>query len=149
MAAKLSAGLLPFRRGTPFEVLVAHPGGPFWADKDAGHWSIIKGEVHEGEDPIDAAIREFAEETGWNAPEGGWIDLGEVTLRSGKRVIAWAVEADLDPTQLIPGTFSMFWHGRHQRFPEIDLVRWCDPSEANRLLNPAQTAFVERLLRLT
>jgi predicted NUDIX family NTP pyrophosphohydrolase len=83
------------------------------------------------------------------APEGTWMDLGEVTLRSGKRVIAWAVEAELDPTKLLPGTFSMFWHGRQQRFPEIDRVCWCEPSEADRLLNPAQTSFVERLLRLT
>ncbi|MGQ0847830.1 MAG: NUDIX domain-containing protein [Actinomycetota bacterium] len=142
---KLSAGLLPFRRGSGLEVLIAHLGGPLWAKRDAGHWSLIKGEVAPGEDPRVTAAREFSEETGWLAPLEGWIELGSVRLRSGKIVNAWAIEADFDPSDLRPGTFRMFWGGREREFPEIDQVRWCDPPEATRLLNPAQAEFLRRL----
>ena len=143
----LSAGLMPYRRRTDLEVLIAHPGGPLWARKDAGHWSIVKGEVIPGEDPRAAAAREFQEETSWEAPDGSWLDLGSVRLKSGKTVLGWAVEADLDPRNLVPGVFSMIWRGRRQEFPEIDRVAWCDPNEAQRLLNPAQAEFGPRLVR--
>jgi len=151
---RISAGLMPYRRapersganGT-IEVLIAHPGGPLWAKKDAGHWSIVKGEVIQGEDPRAAAAREFEEETSWVAPNGVWLDLGSVRLKSGKTVLGWAVEADLDPTNLKPGLFSMVWRGQRREFPEIDRVLWCSPDEARRLLNPAQSEFVPRLLR--
>ena len=138
---------MPYRRGSALEVLVAHPGGPLWARKDAGHWSIVKGEVIPGEDPRDAAAREFQEETSWMVPEGVWLDLGSVRLKSGKTVLGWAVEADLDPADLNPGLFSMVWRGRRQEFPEIDRVLWCSPEEAQRLLNPAQAEFILRLIR--
>ncbi len=140
---RLSAGILPYR--LPFEVLIAHPGGPFWERKDAGVWSVIKGEVDDGEGLLDAAKREFAEETGWPAPEGAYVDLGEVRLRSRKLVRAWAVRADFEPSALEPGLFTMSWRGRVRQFPEIDRVVWAKPKEAARLLNPAQVAFVERL----
>lgn len=143
---KLSAGLLPYRHQDRLEVLVAHPGGPLWAYKDAGHWGLVKGEVSAGEDPVAAAIREFTEETGWIPPIDGWLDLGSVTLRSGKVVMGWAVEADFDPAALDPGTFSMMWRGRRQRFPEIDRVVWCSPEEATRLVNPAQAPLIDRLV---
>ncbi len=144
---RVSAGLMPYRRRSALEVLVAHPGGPLWAKKDAGHWTIVKGEVIPGEDPKDAAAREFQEETSWVAPQGDWLDLGSVRLKSGKTVLGWAVEADLDPGGLNPGLFSMVWHGRRQDFPEIDRVAWCSPEEAQRLLNPAQGEFILRLIR--
>lgn len=143
MPVRLSAGILPYR--LPFEVLIAHPGGPFWERKHAGVWSVIKGEVDDGEGLLDAARREFSEETGWPAPAGEYVDLGEVKLRSRKLVRAWGVHADLDPSALEPGMFTMSWRGRVQQFPEIDRVVWADPSEAARLLNPAQVAFVRRL----
>ncbi|HEY7563794.1 MAG TPA: NUDIX domain-containing protein [Acidimicrobiia bacterium] len=143
---KTSAGLLPFRHRNAIEVMVAHPGGPLWAKKDAGHWSVIKGEVGPGEEPIVAAAREFEEETGWTIPGDGWIDLGSVRLRSGKLVMAWAVPFEVEIETLNPGVFTMMWRGKPQQFPEIDRVRWCHPSEAAALLNPAQVAFIDRLL---
>jgi len=142
---KTSAGLLPFRLQSGLEVLIAHPGGPLWASKDAGHWSVVKGEVSVGEDPRAAAAREFEEETGWSPPSTGWFDLGTVKLKSGKTVLAWGVESDYDAATMNPGLFSMMWRGRRQQFPEIDRVAWCEPAEAARLLNPAQVPFVERL----
>lgn len=146
----LSAGFLPYRRGDPVEVLIAHPGGPFFARKDAGAWSIVKGLVEECEDRLAAARREFVEETGWPLPDELFvIDLGTVTLKSRKVVQAWAFERDFDPSTLDPGTFEMRWRGRVQSFPEIDLVTWAAPDEAKRLLNPAQTVFVDRLLEAT
>lgn len=116
-----------------------------WASKDAGHWSLVKGELSVGEDPRVAAAREFEEETGWSAPLDGWIDLGAVKLKSGKTVYGWGVESDYDPATFNPGSFTMVWRGRRQEFPEIDRVTWCQPAEAIRLLNPAQVSFVERL----
>jgi predicted NUDIX family NTP pyrophosphohydrolase len=144
---KLSAGLLPYRHQQRLEVLIAHPGGPLWANRDVGHWGLIKGEVSAGEDPIAAAVREFSEETGWNPPIDGWLDLGSVTLRSGKVVMGWAVEADFDPDELRPGLFTMVWRGRRQEFPEIDRVRWCAHDEATRLVNPAQVPLIDRLVK--
>ncbi len=136
-----SAGLLPYRFRDGIEVLIAHPGGPFFAHRDDGWWSVVKGLVDEGEADEEAAAREFEEETGWPAPGGDWILLGETTLKSGKVVVAWATEADFDPTTLRPGTFEVRGH----RYPEIDRVDWFTPGEARRKLNPAQAVFVDRL----
>jgi predicted NUDIX family NTP pyrophosphohydrolase len=139
---------MPFRRKVEIEVLIAHPGGPLWATKDAGHWSIVKGEMMPGEDPRVAAAREFQEETGWMPPADGWLDLASVRLKSGKTVLGWAVEADFDPAALNPGLFSMVWRGKRQDFPEIDRVAWCSSGEAQRLLTPAQAEFVPRLVQI-
>lgn len=147
---KTSAGVLPFRRLSGLEVLIAHPGGPFWARKDEGAWSIVKGEVDVGETPRDAAIREFAEETGWVlSSDAHLVDLGAVTLKSRKLVWCWAVEADFDPTVLQPGLFEMVVRGRSQTFPEIDRVEWVAPDRAKRLLNVAQAEFIDRLVATT
>ncbi|HEX6946762.1 MAG TPA: NUDIX domain-containing protein [Acidimicrobiia bacterium] len=137
-----SAGLLPFRRHDGLEVLIGHPGGPFFAKQDNGAWSVIKGEIDPDEEPELAAAREFAEETGWPAPAGPWIPLGETRLKSRKIVIVYAVEHGFDPGDLRPGTFTMW--GRE--FPELDRVAWFGPDEAKRRLNPAQAVFVDRLV---
>lgn len=142
-----SAGLLPFRRRPGLEVLVAHPGGPFWAKKDVGAWSVIKGLVEGEEDMVVAAAREFTEETGWDPPPGPWIELGQVRLRSGKMVVAWAAEADFDPAALQPGEFTMTLRGREVAFPEIDRVAWFDLSTARAKLNPVYGEFLDRLER--
>ena len=136
-----SAGLLPYRLSPELEVLIAHPGGPWFEHKDAGSWSLVKGLVKEGEHDEEAAIREFAEETGWEAPDDEWLPLGETTLRSKKVVIAWAVETDFDMETFDPGTFTLY--GRE--YPEIDRVEWMTPSSARDKLNPAQEVFVDRL----
>lgn len=136
-----SAGLLPYRRQSHVQVLIAHPGGPWFENKDAGSWSLIKGLVKEDEADEDAAAREFQEETGWLAPDDDWVPLGETTLKSRKVVIAWALEADFDLDTFDPGTFSLY--GRE--YPEIDRVVWMTPDEARRKLNPAQGVFIDRL----
>ena len=145
-----SAGILLFRRtpGGP-EVLIVHPGGPFWAKKDLGAWSIPKGEYDDGEDARACALREFEEETGTAPPAEALIDLGEVRQKNGKRVTAWAAEGDLDAGAVHSNTFTMQWpprSGRMQEFPEIDRAGWFGPDEAREKLNPAQAAFVDRLL---
>jgi predicted NUDIX family NTP pyrophosphohydrolase len=141
-----SAGLVPFRFSLDLEILIAHPGGPLWARKDAGSWSIVKGRIEDDEDAQTAARREFSEETGWSVPGGHWLELGEITQRSGKRVVAWAVDAPrLDPARLDPGHFEMRWRGKMQSFPEIDRVRWVNRSEARLLMLPAQLPFFDRL----
>jgi predicted NUDIX family NTP pyrophosphohydrolase len=149
---KLSAGLLLFRRsGDDIQVLVAHPGGPVWARRDAGAWSLPKGAPLESEtELLDSARREFEEETGHHPPDGTALDLGEVRMRSGKIVHAWAVEGDLDPARLHSMTAEVEWppkSGRRITVPEIDRLLWADPAEARRRLNPAQAAFVDRLLQ--
>ena len=136
-----SAGLLPYRLGNQLEVLIAHPGGPFFVHRDDGWWSIVKGIVEPGENQEETAAREFTEETGWVAPPPPWIPLGETTLKSRKVVTAWAVEADLDPAALVPGTFKM---GR-RRYPEIDRVEWVGSDLARVKLNAAQAVFIDRL----
>ena len=136
-----SAGLLPFRRHDGIEVLVAHPGGPYFARRDNGWWSIVKGMVEPDEMDEATAAREFEEETGWPAPPKPWIPLGEVSLKSRKIVIAWAVEADYRIDTLVPGLFTM----GHQRFPEIDRVQWMRPELARVKLNPALGLFIDRL----
>jgi len=141
-----SAGLIPFRLvDDALEILIAHPGGPFWARRQEGAWSIVKGEVPSGEDPFDAAVREFREETGWAITPIDPIPLGEVTQKAGKRILAWAFAAELDPATLAGDTITLTVRGREVNFPEIDEVRWCRRAEAERLLNPAQSVYHQRL----
>ncbi|HEX5194883.1 MAG TPA: NUDIX domain-containing protein [Solirubrobacteraceae bacterium] len=146
----LSAGLLLFRRvGDRLELLVVHPGGPIWARRDDGAWSIPKGEIARDEDPLAAARREFAEELGSPAPAAEPLALGEVRLKSGKRVVAWALEGDLDADAITSNTFEMQWpprSGRTQAFPEVDRAAWLEPELARVKLNPAQAEFVNRLV---
>ena len=136
-----SAGLLPYRRHRSLEVLIAHPGGPWFEKKDAGAWSLVKGIVKDGEADEEAAVREFEEETGWEPPLSGWVPLGETTLKSRKVVIAWAIETDFDMETFDPGTFTLY--GRE--YPEIDRVVWMAPDAARDKLNSAQMVFVDRL----
>jgi predicted NUDIX family NTP pyrophosphohydrolase len=147
---KLSAGLLLYRRhGDVIQVLVAHPGGPIWARRDTGAWSIPKGAPLDGEPLLAAARREFEEETGHAPPDDQAIDLGEVRMRSGKVVHGYAVEGDLDPATIRSMRVEVEWpprSGRLMAVPEIDRVLWVDPVEARYRLNPAQATFVDRLL---
>ncbi len=149
--ARHSAGLLLYRRGVGgLEVLIAHPGGPIWSAKDAGVWTIPKGEPLPGESSRETARREFAEETGHAAPGTveAMLSLGRVVQLAGKVVSAYAVEGDLDPASLVSNTFEMVWpprSGRLQRFPEIDRLEWVGSERAARQLNQAQVVFVERL----
>ena len=136
-----SAGLLPYRLRSGLEVLIAHPGGPFFRGRDQGAWTILKGLIDDAEDEKAAAAREFTEETGWKAPLDGWIPLGETTMKSRKVVVAWAIDHDFDVSTFEPGTFNLY--GRE--YPEIDEVRWTAPDEAESKLNPALAVFVDRL----
>ncbi|MEA5358096.1 NUDIX domain-containing protein [Amycolatopsis sp., V23-08] len=149
MAGKRSAGLLLFRgRGEDVEVLLGHMGGPFWAKKDAAAWSLPKGELDPDEPPEKAARREFEEELGLPAPEGDYVPLGEIKQSGGKVVTAWAVEADLDPAAVVPGTFSMEWpprSGKQQEFPELDRVEWFGLDAAREKLLKGQLPFLDRL----
>jgi predicted NUDIX family NTP pyrophosphohydrolase len=149
--AKTSAGLLPYRiRAGQLEVLIAHMGGPLWANKDEGAWSIVKGEYGADEDAYAAARREFTEETGAPAPQGEALELGEVRQRNGKRVVAWAIESDFDAAQIHSNTFALEWppgSGRQQEFPEIDRVQWVDRATARRKLVKGQHELVETLSR--
>ena len=148
---KLSAGILLYRfRDGLFEVLIAHPGGPFWAKKDEGAWSIPKGLVDHGEDLLGAAIREFEEETGYQV-SGEFIKLTPIRLRAGKIVVPFALEYDLDPETIVSNTFETEWpprSGRQQAFPEIDRAAWLDPETAKKKLNPAQASIVDELQRV-
>jgi predicted NUDIX family NTP pyrophosphohydrolase len=151
--ASSSAGVLLYRRSEPngLEVLIAHMGGPFWARKDAGAWSIPKGEYQAGEDPKAAAFREFAEEMGSPPPPGASIELGEVRQRSGKRVTVFAIEADFDATRVESNMFAVEWptgSGQFGLFPEIDRAEWIPAAEARSKLVKGQVEFVERLLAL-
>jgi len=143
---KQSAGILLHRGG---EVLLVHPGGPFWAKKDAGAWSIPKGEYEDGDDPRAAALREFEEELGSALPAGTeLVELGTVKLKSGKRITAFAAEGDLDAETISSNTFEMEWpprSGRMQAFPEVDRAGWFSIEEAREKLNPAQAEFLVRL----
>jgi predicted NUDIX family NTP pyrophosphohydrolase len=145
-----SAGILLYRRAAgELELLLVHPGGPYWARKDDGAWSIPKGEHADGEDPLDTARREFEEETGTVPPPGELVALGEVRMRSGKRVSAWAAEGDLDANAVRSNTFTVEWpprSGRMQEFPEVDRAGWFGVDAARRRLIPAQAAFVDRLV---
>jgi predicted NUDIX family NTP pyrophosphohydrolase len=148
--ARKSAGLLLYRKtGDGIEVLLAHPGGPMWAKRDEGAWSVPKGEIEAGELPIDVARREFEEETGHPAPAGELRPLGEVVQKSGKVVVAWAARGDLDPATARSNTFPLEWppgSGNWTDVPEVDRFEWFAPDEARRRLNPAQAPFVDRLV---
>ncbi|GGU95681.1 DNA mismatch repair protein MutT [Streptomyces litmocidini] len=150
MPDKRSAGLLVFRRTAAggVEVLIGHMGGPFWSSREESAWSIPKGEYEPDETPEAAARREFQEELGLPAPDGAWFALGEARQRNGKLVTMWAVEGDLDPAEVVPGTFVMEWpprSGVREAFPEIDRVGWFTPEAAAPLLVSGQRVFLERL----
>lgn len=144
-----SAGLLLHRRcAAGLEVLLVHPGGPFWARRDAGAWSIPKGETGLGEEPLAAARREFAEELGSAPPAGEAVPLGEVRQKSGKRVVAWALAGNLDPATVHSNTFAMQWpprSGRMQEFPEVDRAQWFGLDAAREKLIAAQVELLDRL----
>ena len=147
--SRLSAGILLYRRpaGGGLEVLLAHPGGPLYTHRDHGHWSIPKGEARAGEDLEDVARREFHEETGHPVP-GALAPLGDVVQKGGKRVVAWAVEGDLDPAAATSNTFQMEWPPGSRRYldiPEIDRVAWFDPAEARTRIKDRQVPFIDRL----
>ncbi|MCC5474210.1 NUDIX domain-containing protein [Streptomyces barringtoniae] len=148
-ATKRSAGLLLFRHTDEgLEVLLGHMGGPLWAKKDAGAWTVPKGEYDPDEPAWEAARREFREELGLAPPDGKAVPLGEVVQKNGKIVTAWAVEADPDLSGFSPGTFSMEWpprSGRVREFPELDRVEWLGLDRARALIIAAQTAFLDRL----
>ena len=147
--AVTSAGLLMFRRTPGIEVLIVHPGGPFWQNKDLGAWSLPKGQVNSGEDLLAAARREFAEELGFAAPDGPAIALGSVRLKSGKVVHAWAVEGDCDPATCASNTMRMEWPARSGKWitiPEVDRAEFVSPGVAKEKLDAAQAAFVDRLV---
>ena len=150
---RLSAGLLMYRESTAMgiEVLLVHPGGPYWAKKDLGAWSIPKGELEPAEDPLAAARREFEEETGFQI-SGEFRPLAPLKQKSGKTVYAWAVEGDCDPAAIKSNTFSMEWpphSGRRQEFPEVDRAAWFPLDEAKRRILPGQVGFIESLERAT
>ena len=148
--AKISAGLLMYRVcNGELEVLLVHPGGPFWHHKDAGAWSLPKGEVERDEDLLLAAQREFQEEIGIT-PQGTFIPLGSVTLKSGKIVHAWAFEGDCDPMVIKSNTILLEWppkSGKLQRIPEVDQAAFWSVAQARTKVNPAQIAFLDRLER--
>jgi predicted NUDIX family NTP pyrophosphohydrolase len=149
---KLSAGLLMFRRRDDrIEVLLVHPGGPFWAKKDLGAWSLPKGEYAEGEDPLAAARREFEEETGVR-PEGEFLSLGQVRQAGGKVVSGWAFEGDLDPASLKSNTFTLEWppkSGKMRDFPEVDRAGWFSIEESGEKILPGQVGLLEALVKIT
>jgi predicted NUDIX family NTP pyrophosphohydrolase len=146
-----SAGILLWRLADGgIEVLLGHPGGPLFVKKDAGDWTVLKGEIEPGQDEVAVARREFEEESGHVAPEGPLIPLGEIRQKGGKLVVAWAVEGDLDPSAATSNTFELEWpprSGRIQAFPEIDRVAWFGPDEARVKIKAAQIPFVDTLER--
>jgi predicted NUDIX family NTP pyrophosphohydrolase len=150
--ARRSAGIVLHRSGTAgIEVLLVHPGGPFWAKKDAGAWSIPKGEYEDGEDPLACALREFEEETGTRLAADEAVELGSVRQKSGKQVIAWALAGDLDPSTVRSNTFVMEWpprSGRQAEFPEIDRAQWFGLEAAREKLVSGQVELLDRLLEV-
>lgn len=150
MTARQSAGILLYRKvDGNLEVLLGHMGGPFWARKDAGGWSMPKGEYEPDEEPAAAARREFTEELGLPVPSGPLAELGSVRQSGGKVVTAWALAGDLDPALAVPGTFEMEWpkgSGRLQEFPEMDRFGWFPVAEAREKLLKSQQPFLDRLL---
>jgi predicted NUDIX family NTP pyrophosphohydrolase len=150
--AKRSAGILLYRVGPDGpEVLLVHPGGPFWAKRDLGAWSIPKGEYEDDEDPRACALREFGEELGTPPPEGPLTELGEIRQRGGKSVVAWALRGDLDVAAIRSNTFAVEWpprSGRMREFPEVDRADWFPLDRARERLNPAQAPFIDRLAEL-
>jgi predicted NUDIX family NTP pyrophosphohydrolase len=149
---KSSAGILLYRkREGRLQVLLAHPGGPFWAKKDLGAWTIPKGEFEPNEDPMDAARREFHEETGASLEGHQLTDIGEIRQLGGKVVRAWAAEGDFDPATLESNLFTLEWpprSGRSQQFPEVDRAAWFDLDEANERILAAQAPFLQRVQEL-
>jgi predicted NUDIX family NTP pyrophosphohydrolase len=150
MPARASAGLLVYRRGASgVEVFLVHPGGPYWARRDLGAWTIPKGEIEPGENPLDAARREFHEETG-SPMDGTFVALRPVTMRSGKVVHAWAIAGDLDASAVTSLVFAMEWppkSGRQQQFPEVDRAEWFTVEEARQRILPAQAPLLDDLVR--
>jgi predicted NUDIX family NTP pyrophosphohydrolase len=148
----VSAGLLLYRkRGGILQVFLVHPGGPLWSKKDVGAWSIPKGLVDQGENPLEGAKREFQEETGFTA-SGRFISLTPVKLKSGKVIQAWAIEGDCDPAAIKSNTFAMEWpprSGRQQEFPEVDRAAWFDIEEAKQKINQGQVGLLEELEHMT
>ncbi|HWF74687.1 MAG TPA: NUDIX domain-containing protein [Solirubrobacteraceae bacterium] len=148
--ARRSAGILLYRGSAPeLEVLLVHPGGPLWARRDAGAWSIPKGEYEDDEEPLAAARREFAEELGSPLPEAELTDLGEIKQRSGKLVRAWAAPGDFDPSEVRSNTFALEWpprSGRMSEFPEVDRAEWFGLDEARERINPGQVPLLDRLV---
>jgi predicted NUDIX family NTP pyrophosphohydrolase len=144
----VSAGLLLFRRpGGRLEVFIAHPGGPFWKDRDSGAWTIPKGIVEAGEDFLAAARREFLEETSIQ-PNGPFIPLGSIRQKAGKTIHAWGWEGDADPAAIVSNKMRTEWprgSGRTIEFPEVDRAAWFDPATAKAKMNPAQAELVDRL----
>jgi predicted NUDIX family NTP pyrophosphohydrolase len=147
--AARSAGILLYRGAGPsLEVLLVHPGGPLWARRDEGAWSIPKGEYSEDEDALGAARREFAEELGSPPPDGEPLALGEITQKGGKRVSAFALAGDLDATTITSNTFELEWpprSGRTRSFPEVDRAQWFGLAQARARINPAQAELLDRL----
>ena len=147
--SKTSAGLLVYRRQSGvLEVLLVHPGGPFWRNRDLEAWSIPKGEYDAGEEPETAALREFTEEFGCRPPCGAALPLGEVVQKGGKRVIAFAIEGDLDVSSVDSNTFELEWpprSGRRQNFPEVDRAEWFPLAVAREKIIPGQRPFLDRL----
>jgi predicted NUDIX family NTP pyrophosphohydrolase len=150
MAKKNTAGLLLYRRRGDLEVFLVHPGGPFWAKKDMGAWSLPKGEFEEGEKPLQTAKREFTEETGFPI-DGQFRQLDPLRQRGGKIIQAWAIEADCDPSQIRSNSFAMEWppkSGRMQNFPEVDRAAWFPIPEAQKRILAGQAGFIDQLLSL-
>jgi predicted NUDIX family NTP pyrophosphohydrolase len=147
-----SAGILLCRgSGAELRLLLVHPGGPFWAKKDEGAWSIPKGEYDEGEDPLAVARREFEEELGSPTPAGDVIELGELVQPSRKQITAYAIEGDFDPSSLKSNLFEMEWppkSGKMLSFPEVDRAAWFTPDEARAKILPGQRPFIDRLIEL-
>ena len=148
--ARRSAGILLYRRrGGTVEVLLVHPGGPLWTKRDAGAWSIPKGEYGEGEDPLAVALREFEEETGQRPPADGLVPLGQIRQRGGKVVSAWAARGDLDPDAITSNTFTLEWpprSGVRREFAEVDRAGWFDLATAREKLLAAQAELIDRLM---
>jgi predicted NUDIX family NTP pyrophosphohydrolase len=150
---KKSAGLLLYRQssGGDLEVLLVHPGGPFWRNKDEGAWTIPKGEFDDEEEPLAAAKREFEEELGAVPPQGEYLALGPIKQKGGKTVFAWSAEGDFDPAELKSNTFECEWpprSGRTDQFPEVDRAEWLSPEMAKRKILAAQAPLIEELLEL-
>jgi predicted NUDIX family NTP pyrophosphohydrolase len=154
MPKKKSAGLLLYRESddqSGLEVLLVHPGGPFWQKKEDGSWTIPKGEFDDGDDALTAARREFEEETGASPPDEEFLQLKPVRQTGGKTVYAWAVKGDFDPTKLRSNMFPMEWppnSGRLQQFPEIDRAAWLKPELAKQKINRSQAPLIDQLLSL-
>ena len=152
VAAKRSAGLLLVRASAEgLEVLLVHPGGPFFRNKDAGAWSIPKGLIEAAEEPLDTAKRELVEETGFTLPAGPYLSIGEIRQKGGKEVVAWAVRGEADPAALVSNTFEIQWpprSGRMQSFPEVDRAGWFARPAAEEKMNPAQHPFLDRAAAL-